>query len=117
MSYKNSDIYKKAFELALRIEPVCRSFPRHEQYALAEQLRNASRSIGANYVEGYVRQNILPADHRRFLIYSQGSCDETRYWLDFGKAIGLIPAEKHQELVPFCNSLTRMLVPLIRGLS
>jgi len=114
MSYKHSDIYRKAFELAVKVEPVCRSFPRYEQFALAEQLRKASRSIGANYVEGYIRQDILPADHRRFLIYSQGSCDETRYWLDLGKAIRLISPEAYLELLPLCDSLSRMLVPMIR---
>jgi four helix bundle protein len=114
VSYKNSDIYRKAFELAVNVETLCRSFPRHEQFALAEQLRNSSRSIGANYVEGYIRQNLLPTDHRRFLIYSPGSCDETKYWLDFGKPIRLIDPDIYHQLLPLCDSLTRMLVSLIR---
>ena len=114
MSYKNSEIYRQAFELAVEVESACRTFPRHEQFALAQQLRNASRSIGANYVEGYIRQNLLPADHRRFLIYSQGSCDETRYWVDLGKELSLITQEVHQRLVTLCDSLTHMLVPIVR---
>ena len=51
--------------------------------------RNSSRSIVANYVEGYVRQTTSIKDHRRFMIYSQGSCDETKYWLELAKAIDL----------------------------
>ena len=69
MSYKHSNIYQLGYELALRVENVCRKFPRHEQYALALLLCNSSRSIAANYVEGYVRQTHFLADHRRFLTY------------------------------------------------
>lgn len=78
MSYKKSRVYQLGYELVLQTGELCRNLPSHERYALAQQLHNSSRSVVANYVEGYIRQGLLAADYRRFLIYSQGSCDESK---------------------------------------
>jgi len=114
MSYTKSSIYQEALQLALKIETACRAFPRHELYCLAEQLRRASRSIGANYVEGYVREGRLPNDHRRFLIYSQGSCDETKYWLVLAQHIGLMEERVFVELFSSCERLSKMLTGILK---
>lgn len=113
MSYKNSKVYQLGYELVLHVETVCRSFPRHEQYSLAQQLRNSSRSIVANYVEGYVRQGHFSADHRRFLIYSQGSCDETKYWLELAKDLELFDGQRLAELVIKYEQLGRMIFGIL----
>ena len=114
MSFKNSRIYQVGYELALDVERICKNFPRHEQYALAEQLRNSSRSIVANYVEGYVRQqqNSL-ADQRRFLIYSQGNCDETKYWLQLAKDMGLLSKDSFECLQAKCGELGKMIFSIL----
>jgi four helix bundle protein len=116
MSYRKSAIYQEAFALAVEVEKICRSFPRHEIYCLASQLRRASRSIGANYVEGYVRQ-ALKVDQRRFLVYSQGSCDETKYWLEVAKAIGLLDQEHFMAAFGRCEHVSIMLLAVLRKLS
>ena len=117
MSYKKSKIYRLGHKLVLQSEAVCRNFPSHEKYALAQQLRNSSRSVVANYVEGYVRQSLLPADHRRFLIYAQGSCDETKYWLELGRDLGLIEEKRSGQLLGGYQELTCYLIAMIRALS
>ena len=117
MSYKKSKVYRLGYKLVLQTEGICRSLPGHERYALAQQLRNSSRSVVANYVEGYVRQGLLSADHRRFLIYSQGSCDETKYWLELGSDLGLIDKKKLEPLLEGYQELTRCFVSMIRALS
>jgi four helix bundle protein len=113
MSYKNSKIYQHGYELTLLVETVCRAFPRHEQYALGQQLRNASRSIVANYVEGYVRQKGSRADHRRFLTYCQGSCDETKFWLELGKDIGYLDEQVYVDLIRRYEELGKMLYSVL----
>ena len=114
MSYKKSCIYRLAYRLAVETEDVCRSFPAYERYSLAQQLRNSSRSVVANYVEGYIRQGRLPLDHRRFLIYSQGSCDESKYWIEFGRDIGLVENRVCRELLSGYGRVSIALVALIR---
>ena len=43
------------------------------------------------------------------MIYSQGSCDETKYWLELIKAIDLIQPESVEELLEGYTSLGRMI--------
>ncbi len=113
MSYKRSEVYKLGLRLAILTEQLCRGLPKHEQYCLAQQLRNSSRSIVANYVEGYVRQTTSIKDHRRFMIYSQGSCDETKYWLELAKAIDLIQPESVKELLEGYARLGRLIYSVL----
>ncbi len=109
MTYQKSKIYRLGLEQALLVEAVCKNFPRHEQYSLSQQIRRSSRSIVANYVESYVRQKHYPADYRRFLTYSQGSCDETKYWVKLAREIDLLDDPKFKELMDGYERLGRMI--------
>ncbi|MCZ6877623.1 MAG: four helix bundle protein [Acidobacteria bacterium] len=114
MTYKKSRIYRLGFDLAFRVEEVCRKLPTHERYSLAQQLRRASRSVVANYVEAFVRQHSFPRDHKRFITYSQGSCDETKFWLEFLAAIGLTSKEIVEDLVEGYSEVGKLLNPILR---
>jgi four helix bundle protein len=50
------DVYKKAFNISLEVHRESLSFPKIEQYALADQLRRATKSICANIGEGFHKQ-------------------------------------------------------------
>ena len=93
----------------IEVEQICRSFPKYEQPCLARQLRNSSRSIVANYVEGYVRQNLSSRDHRRFMVYSQGSCDETKFWLSLAKELDLAKATSIDGVLKDYRKLGRLI--------
>ncbi len=110
MSYKKSKIYRLGFNQALVVEAACKKFPKHEQYSLAQQVRKSSRSIVANYVESYVRQKYFPADFRRFLTYSQGSCDETKYWLELARSIDLVDEATFDDLISKYERLSMMIL-------
>ncbi len=115
MSIKKSQIFQKSREVAIKAEQICRRLPNCERFCLGEQLRNASRSIGANYVEGYVRQKTYPVDLRRFIVYSLGSCDETKYWLELGRDLTIIDVDSCQEIVSTCDEIGRMLLGILRS--
>ena len=57
--------------------------PQIEQYALADQLRRASKSICANLAEGFGKQSQSATEFRRFVVMSIGSADEMRVWLRY----------------------------------
>ena len=52
-SFKDLLVYKKAFELAMEIFQISKSFPKEELYSLTDQIRRASRSVCSNTAEGY----------------------------------------------------------------
>ncbi len=110
MSYKKSKIYRSGFKQALLIETACRKLPKHELYSLAQQVRNSSRSIVANYVESYIRQKYFPADYRRFLTYSQGSCDETKFWVELAREMGLFDEATFDEIMEGYERLSMIIL-------
>jgi len=51
--YKELKAYQKGFQLAMKIFEVTKTFPKEESYALIDQIRRSSRSVCANFAEGY----------------------------------------------------------------
>ena len=75
-NYRYLEIYKLAFELAVRVHNESLKLPKFELYEQGSQIRLASKSINDQIVEGYGRRR-YKADYIKFLIYSHSSCDET----------------------------------------
>ena len=89
-SFEDLDVYQKAYGLALEIHRSTLEFPKSEQFALADQMRRASKSICANIAEGFAKQRHSSPEFRRFISIAIGSSDEMRVWLSFAKDLGYI---------------------------
>ena len=50
---KDLDVYKMAFELAMDIFKLTKTFPKEETYSLTDQIRRSSRSVAANLAEAF----------------------------------------------------------------
>ena len=74
-NYKDLEIYKLSFELALKVHELSLKLPKHELYEQGSQIRRSSKSIKDNIVEAYGRRR-YKAEYIRFLIFSHASCDE-----------------------------------------
>jgi len=75
-SYRDLDIYKMSFKLAVKLHMASLDLPKFELYEQGSQIRRSSKSIKDQIVEGYGRRR-YKADYIKFLIYSHSSCDET----------------------------------------
>jgi four helix bundle protein len=83
-SYIDSELYKLAKRMAVEIHQMTLDgLPKFEMYEQGSQIRRASKSIVANFVEGYGRRR-YQAEYVKFLTYALASCDET----------GSLPREK-----------------------
>jgi len=51
--FRNLNVYKKAFALAIAIYHGSKKFPEDELYSLTTQIRKSSRSVCSNIGEGY----------------------------------------------------------------
>jgi four helix bundle protein len=71
-SYKDLDVYKVAFDLAIKVNEVSLKLPKHELYEQGSQVRRSSKSIKDNIVEGYGRRK-YKADFIKFLVYAHAS--------------------------------------------
>jgi four helix bundle protein len=52
-SVRDLVVYKKAFDAAMEIFEVSKSFPREELYSMTDQIRRSSRSVCANISEAW----------------------------------------------------------------
>ncbi len=106
-SYKEMEIYKRSYKIALKLHEITKVFPETEKYDLTSQIRRASKSIPTNIAEGYGRQS--KEEFKRFLRISLGSCNETQVHLEFCKDLGYINEEEYNELSKELDEIGRML--------
>ena len=71
-SFEDLEVYQRSYQLALELHKLSLQFPKIEQYALADQIRRASKSVCANIAEGFARQRSSSADFHRFIILAIG---------------------------------------------
>ena len=83
-SYRDLEIYKLSYDLAIKIHKMSLKLPKYEMYEEASQIRRASKGITSCIVEGYGRKRYR-AEFVKFLVYAHASCDETILHLNFIK--------------------------------
>jgi four helix bundle protein len=84
--YRDLKVYQLAYQLALEIHEITKSFPKEEKYSLTDQIRRSSRSIPTNLAEAWKKRRYEKAFISK-LIDCAGEAGETEVWLDFSKDI------------------------------
>ena len=79
-------VWQKAHQFVLAVYALTARFPKSETYGLSLQMRKASVSIPANIAEGFRKRG--KADKVRFLNTSEGSLEESRYYLILSEDLG-----------------------------
>ena len=115
MTYKDLDVYKRSYDLALKIYRFSLKLPKELQYDLADQIRRASRSIPSNIAEGYSR-NKSTKDKVNFLNDALGSNEEILFNLEFMKDTNLISGKYFQEFYQEYTICGKQLYKLINSL-
>ena len=87
------EVFGRADRVSLEVHRASLEFPRIEQFALADQVRRASKSICANLAEGFGRQQQSKPEFRRFLMMALGSADEMQVWTMYCRDLGYVGAD------------------------
>ena len=111
------EVFQRAYRVSLEIHRASLEFPRIEQFALADQIRRASKSICANLAEGFGRQPHSRSEFRRFLSMAIGSADEMQVWLLYCCDLGYLGAETARRWQQEYREIARMLSGLHTGIS
>lgn len=112
--FRGLKAWQSAYNLALTIYKITRSFPREEQYGLVSQIQRASVSVSANIAEGYERQ--YRKEYVQYLNIARGSLGEVETYLLFSKDLGYIREEQYNELEIIRQEAGRLLKGLIVSL-
>lgn len=107
-SYKELEVYKRSFKLAMDIFWSSRKFPKEEVYSLTSQITRSSRSVSGNIVEGWAKrryENIF----KQHLIHALGSNSETENWLRFAKECKYIDQKTFDQFSDELDQIGKMI--------
>jgi four helix bundle protein len=107
-SFKDLRVYKLSFELQQEIFEASKQFPAEERYALTDQVRRASRSIGANLAEAWQKRRYV-AHFVSKLTDADGEQAETQHWLDTAAACNYVSEKEQEVLLAKCLRIGQML--------
>jgi len=107
-SFRDLKVYKPAFELQQEIFELTKRFPKEELFSLTDQIRRASRSVGASISESWQKRR-YQAHFVSKLSDADGEQAETQHWLDTSLACGYISKEENERLVQKYKDIGKML--------
>ena len=113
-THKDLQVYQLAFQAALEIYQISKSFPQEEKYSLTDQIRRSSRFVCSNTAEAF-RKKRYPKSFIAKLSDSEGEAAETQEWLDFSLAFNYIDNEKHALLYDKYDHILSQLVIMINS--
>jgi four helix bundle protein len=112
--HKDLEVYKMAFDTAMRIFELSKSFPIEERYSLTDQIRRSSRSVCANFAEAWRKRRYLAA-----FIAKLNDCEaesaETQTWIEFAVKCNYLDVESGRELYGAYNRILGGLVNMINN--
>lgn len=112
VSHHDLEVYRLAFDAAMRIFEVTKRFPKEETYSLTDQIRRASRSVCANIAEGWRKRRYVGAFVAK-LNDAEGEAAETQTWIEFAVASKYLDAETGRELYQIYDNILGKLVRVI----
>ena len=107
-SFKDLIVYKKAFEMAMDIFRITKSFPVEERYSLTDQVRRSSRSVCSNLAESY-RKRQYQAHFLSKISDADMENSETQVWIDFSLQCGYITSDTYNTLLAKTSEIGRIL--------
>jgi four helix bundle protein len=110
--HQDLEVYKKAFDAAMRIFEISRTFPKEETYSLTDQIRRSSRSVCANLAEGWRKRRYKAAFISK-LNDSEGESAETQTWIEFAVRCEYLNTDTGRVLFKDYDEIISMLVAMI----
>ena len=111
-SFRDLIVHQKARTVAQTLFQLSKSFPREEAYSLTDQIRRASRSIGAQIAEAWGKRA-----YKRHFVSKLTDADaeqlETQHWIDVALDCGYLTQEQHTLLLANLSEIGKMLHSMI----
>lgn len=97
-SFKDLEVYKDAYELAIIVNKEINKLPIFEKNDLASQMRRASKSAPSNIAEGWAKRR-FPKEFQKHLDIAIGSSNEMEVHLSMAKDLGYWKKDFCDELI------------------
>lgn len=107
-------VYRKARALSRDVFTASTAFPREENYALTDQVRRASRSVGAQIAEAWAKRK-----YERHFVSKLTDADaeqlETQHWITIAFDCGYLSKQRAASLGESCLEIGRLLGGMIQA--
>lgn len=97
-SFKDLEVYKEGYDLAIIVNREVNKLPIFEKNDLGSQLRRCSKSIPANIAEGWAKRR-FSKEFKHHLDISVGSCNEMEVHINMAKDLNYWKKEFCEELL------------------
>ena len=111
-SFRDLLAYQKSRQLAQEVFVLTKKFPKEEMYALTDQIRRSSRSVGAQIAEAWAKRRY----EKHFLSKltdANGEQQETQHWIDIAHDCNYWDIATTQRLRQQCEEIGRLLGGMI----
>jgi len=108
------DVYKKSFDVAMRVFYVSQAFPKEERYSLVDQIRRSSRSVCANLAEAWRKRRYRAAFVSKLSDGEAEAC-ETQVWLQFAVECKYLEREPARQFYSDYDDVISMIVHMINN--
>ena len=115
-SFEDSQVFQRAYKASLKVHRLSLEWPQIEQGVLGDQLRRSTKSICANFAEGFAKKS-SQAEFRRYVQICIGSAEVTRVWLRYAHDLDYLDAVVWQDLSDEYQQITKMLMAFARSLA
>jgi four helix bundle protein len=111
-SFRDLIVYQKARRLAQEVFVMTKAFPKEEMYSSTDQIRRASRSIGAQIAEVWAKRR-----YDRYFVSkltdADGEQQETQHWLDTAVDCQYLSHNQAAPFIEMCAEIGRLLGGMI----
>lgn len=111
---RETKVYKLAFDLAMKIFELTKSFPGEERYSLTDQVRRSSRSVSVCLAEAWRKKR-----YQAYFVSKISDADmentETQTWLEFALACKYVADEKYISLMNQSEEIGKLLNHMINN--
>ncbi len=111
-THRDLEVYSKAFDAAMELFEISKSFPKEETYSLTDQVRRSSRSVCANLAEDW-RKRRYEAAFIAKLSDCEAEAAETQTWIEFAVKSEYIDREVGSKLYKTYDEVIATLVGMI----
>ena len=111
-THRDLDVYLRAFDAAMQIFELSKSFPKAETYSLTDQIRRSSRSVCGNLAEAWRKRRYEKAFISK-LSDSESEAAETQVWLEFAVKCGYMKRDQAAALYQTYDGIIGTIVGMI----
>ena len=112
-TFEDLVVWQKAHQFVLDCYKLTAGFPRDEIFTLTAQMRRAAISIPANIAEGFRKRST--ADRLHFYNISQGSAEESTYYLILTRDLGYADPSQLRSQITEVSKLLEAYTQAVRG--